>query len=75
MWVSGVDDKEYPLGGALGGGDAAMRATSRGCLWVFEAADGGYYFGLHYYVGMGFRSARGYLLAETSTIWTWPFLV
>src|SRR5712672_4190724 len=55
--------KRYPLAGAFGGGDSGDAGDFEGiALRIFEAANGGYYAGLHFYEGVGFGGAGGDLL-------------
>src|SRR5882757_4447066 len=55
--------KRYPLGSAFGGGDSGDAGDFEGIAFgVPEAADGGYYAGLHFYEGVGLGGAGGDLL-------------
>src|SRR6267154_961593 len=55
--------KRYPLGGAFGSGDSSDAGDFEGiALGIFEAADGGYHPGLHFYEGVGFGGAGADLL-------------
>src|SRR5258706_1809207 len=53
--------KRYPLRGAFCGGNSGDAGDFEGiALGIFEAADGCYYFRLHFYEGVGFGGARSY---------------
>src|SRR5882762_7727557 len=55
--------KRYPLGGAFGSGDSSDAGDFEGIAFgIFEAADGGYHAGLHFYEGVGFGGAGADLL-------------
>src|SRR6266481_4099855 len=55
--------KRYPLGGAFGGSDSGDASDFEGIAFgIFEAADGGYDAGLHFYESVGFGGAGGDLL-------------
>src|SRR5258706_15329867 len=55
--------KRYPLRGALCGGNSGDARDFEGiALGILEAAHGGDYARGHFYEGVGFGGARGYLL-------------